>query len=192
MSTLTYLSDQELVPLLQAGDHGAFAELYNRYKGELIIHAYKKLGNFEDAKEIVQEMFSGLWSNHRQLPAINNCAAYLYTLVRNKVLNFIEHQQVEARYAASFLQHINEAHNITDIQLRERELQRIIDKEIAALPPKMREVFLLSRKEYLSHKEIAIRLNISEHTVKNHIKAALKTLRQSLGFTVLVALHYLI
>jgi RNA polymerase sigma-70 factor (ECF subfamily) len=108
------------------------------------------------------------------------------------VLNFIEHQQVEARYAASFQQHINEAHNITDIQLRERELQRIIDKEIAALPPKMREVFLLSRKEYLSHKEIAIRLNISEHTVKNHIKAALKTLRQSLGFTFLVALHYLL
>src|SRR4051812_17046878 len=115
MSTLTYLSDQELVPLLQAGNHGAFTELFNRYKGELIIHAYKKLGNFEDAKEIVQETFSGLWSNHSQLPAINSCAAYLYTLVRNKVLNFIEHRQVEARYAASFLQHINEAHNITDI-----------------------------------------------------------------------------
>jgi RNA polymerase sigma-70 factor, ECF subfamily len=189
MSFLTTATDGELIALLQAGDQQAFTEIYNRYKGPLILHAYKKLGSFEDAKEIVQELFSHLWSIHAQLPEITNCSAYLYTLTRNRVLNYIAHQQVEARYAASFQQFASEGHDATDLLLRERELQRLIDKEIDALPPKMREVFLLSRKEHLSHKEIAEKLNLSEFTVKNHIKSALKILRLKLGMTTLLLLQ---
>jgi len=176
--------------MLQAGDNDAFTELYNRYKKPLIIHSYKKTGDLEDAKEIVQEVFSTLWSQREQLPPILHVSAYLYTMVRNKVLNYIEHKQVEARYALNFQNFMDEGYNASDIQIREKELQQMIDKEIAALPPKMREVFILSRKEHLSHKEIAERLNISEFTVKNHIKGALKILRLKIGLCTLIALHY--
>ncbi|MCF6406837.1 RNA polymerase sigma-70 factor [Chitinophaga filiformis] len=190
MGFLTHANDRELVVMLQAGDNAAFTELYNRYKKPLIIHGYKKTGDLEDAKEIVQEVFSTLWSQREQLPPIQQVSAYLYTMVRNKVLNYIEHKQVEARYALNFQNFIDEGHNASDIQMREKELQQMIDKEIAALPPKMREVFILSRKEHLSHKEIAERLNISEFTVKNHIKAALKILRLKIGLCTLIAFHY--
>ncbi|SDH40749.1 RNA polymerase sigma-70 factor [Chitinophaga filiformis] len=190
MGFLLHADDKELVVMLQAGDNDAFTELYNRYKKPLIIHSYKKTGDLEDAKEIVQEVFSTLWSQREQLPPILHVSAYLYTMVRNKVLNYIEHKQVEARYALNFQNFMDEGYNASDIQIREKELQQMIDKEIAALPPKMREVFILSRKEHLSHKEIAERLNISEFTVKNHIKGALKILRLKIGLCTLIALHY--
>jgi len=190
MGFLIHVDDRELVVMLQAGDTEAFTELYNRYKSPLIIHSYKKIGDLEDAKEIVQEVFSTLWSQREQLPSIQQVSGYLYTMVRNKVLNYIEHKQVEARYALNFQRFIDEGHNSSDIQIREKELQQMIDREIAALPPKMREVFILSRKEHLTHKEIAERLNISEFTVKNHIKGALKILRLKIGLCAVIALHY--
>jgi RNA polymerase sigma-70 factor (ECF subfamily) len=65
--------------------------------------------------------------------------------------------------------------------VREKQLAAIIEREIAALPPKMREVFVLSRKEYLTHKEIAELLGISEQTVSKHVTNALKILRVKLG-----------
>jgi RNA polymerase sigma-70 factor (ECF subfamily) len=47
------------------------------------------------------------------------------------------------------------------------------------MPPKMREVNRLSRQEHLSHREIAVRLEISEETVKKHIQNALQLLRKN-------------
>ena len=179
--------------MLRADDHGAFNEIYERYKGLLVNHAYNKLnGNLEDAKEIVQEVFSNFWHNRHLLPVINVLKAYLYTLVRNRVLNYIQHQNVVTRYADSFAQYEQEYDYSTDRLIREKQMLEIIDREINALPTKMKEVFLLSRKNYLSHKEIAEKLDISEHTVKNHIKSALKILRNRLDLVLIIVMlrHY--
>ena len=184
-------SDEELVILLQAGDQPAFTEIYSRYKGLLIVHAYKKLGDFEEAKDVVQDIFSSLWNNHADMPATRNLPGYLYTLTRNKILNLIEHKNVELRYASSFTDMVKEQNYVTDLVLREREMNAIIEREIDALPPKMKEVFLLSRRKHLSHKEIAEQLDISEYTVKNHIKGALKILRVRLGLLSILALSAL-
>jgi RNA polymerase sigma-70 factor (family 1) len=193
MLALNKFSDEELIPLLRADDHGAFNEIYERYKGILVIHACKKLdGDLEDAKEIVQEVFSNFWHNRHALPGINVLKAYLYTLVRNRVLNYIQHQDVVTRYADSFSRYEKEYDYSTDRLIREKQMLEIIDREINALPAKMKEVFLLSRKNYLSHKEIAEKLEISEHTVKNHIKSALKILRNRLDLVLIIVMlrHY--
>ncbi|MNL17944.1 RNA polymerase sigma factor [compost metagenome] len=57
------------------------------------------------------------------------------------------------------------------------ELTRLIDKEVSALPQKMKEIFEMSRNQELSHREIAAQLNISDHTVKKQINNAIKILR---------------
>lgn len=183
------VSDEELVTLLRAGNQNAYTEIYNRYKGVLLIHAYKKLGSFEEAKDIVQDMFSWLWSERKNFPETQNISGYLYTIVRNRVLNAIEHKKVISKYAESFATFAKEHENVTDLVVDEAEMRRLIDREIEALPPKMKEVFILSRRGQLSYKEIAEHLDISEFTVKNHIKAALKILRVKLG---LVAFLFLI
>lgn len=185
-------SDEELVILLQAGEQRAFTEIYNRYKGLLMVHAYKKLGDFEEAKDVVQDIFSSLWNSHADVPLTRNLPGYLYTLTRNKILNLIEHKNVEQRYASSFTDMVKEQNYVTDLAIREKEMNAIIEREIDALPPKMKEVFLLSRRKHLSHKEIAEQLDISEYTVKNHIKAALKILRVRLGVVSVFALSALL
>lgn len=173
--------DVELVSLVQADDQKAFAEIYERYKGILVVHAYKKLGNFEDAKDIVQESFSAFWNNRFELKINSSLSGFLYTMVSNRVLNLIKHRGVASKYASSFQKVKEDYPNPTEIRMREKDMAGIIQKEIDSLPPKMRIVFLLSRRDYLSHKEIAETLNISEYTVKNHIKSALKILRTRLG-----------
>lgn len=181
MNLYKNLNDQELAVLLKKGNEAAFYEIYERYKGILHMHAYKKLVDFEEAKDVVQELFSALWDKRNDLPETVNFSGYLYSSVRNRIFNIYAHKKVAAGYVTSFQKINSEASYITDELVRENELARQIEAEITALPERMREVFLLSRKEHLSHKEIAERLDISEFTVKNHIKKALKTLRFKLG-----------
>jgi RNA polymerase sigma-70 factor (family 1) len=193
MQDFEKLPDEDLTLLLQADSHDAFTAIYHRYKGLLVIHANKKLGgDLEDSKEIIQEVFANFWSNRQVLPVIKNLKAYLYTLVRNRVLNQIQHQQVVTKYEESFNNFAQEYHYSADLLIREKQMIAIIEKEINALPPKMKEVFSLSRKDQLSHKEIAAKLEISEFTVKNHIKSALKILRTRLDLALIIVLlrHY--
>jgi len=181
MSSLSTLSDHELADLLKAGERSAFTEIYDRFFGVLYLHAYNRLRDKDAAKDVVQEMFAGLWSKHRVLNLTTNLSNYLYSSIRNRIINEIAHKQVEARYLLSLPDSVNTSNCITDHRLREKQLASIIEKEIQALPPRMREVFELSRKANLTHKEIAEQLDISEQSVRSHIKNALKILRIRLG-----------
>jgi RNA polymerase sigma-70 factor (ECF subfamily) len=191
MNPLSTVSDHELISLFIKGDEAAYTEIYNRFKGILHLHAYKKLGNLEEAKDVVQELFTAIWNNRNEMPQTDNLSGYLYQSLRNRIFNMIAHKKVEAKYIDSISQFFNEGYVITDHLVREKELHSRIEAEISNLPLKMQQVFLLSRKSYLSHKEIAEKLSISESTVKNQIKNALKILRSKLGTTVPPALFFL-
>ncbi|UXD69397.1 RNA polymerase sigma-70 factor [Sphingobacterium faecium] len=180
--------DEELIDDIRSGNHKAFEILYHRYKILLVSHAYQKLGSYDGAKEIVQDVFSQIWFKHTELPSVKNLSAWLYVLVRNKVFKHIAHQHVVDRYAESFRHFTDNVSHYTEYQIREREMQQLIDAEIDKLPPKMKHVLLMSRSQGLSHREIAELMGISENTVKNHIKAALKILRKRLGMVLFVVL----
>lgn len=175
------LSDVELSDLLKSGDHLAYSEIYTRYKGPLYIHAYNKLRNREEAKDLVQELFTVLWNKRETLLLTDNLASYLYGAVRNRVFRIIGRKGIESSYITSIQDSVNKSNCITDHRVRESLLQKMIDREIASLPAKMQEVFLMSRKDNLSHKEIAEKLGITEPTVKKQVNNALKTLRVKLG-----------
>jgi RNA polymerase sigma-70 factor, ECF subfamily len=174
-------TDQILLTLLKQGDKEAYTVIYDRYKSLLYDHAYKKLGDAEEVKDVLQELFTQLWNKRADIPVATNLSGYLYTVIRNRVLNLLSHKEVEHRYIASIQQYIQEGDYTTELAIREREFSTLIQKEIDALPPKMREVFLLSRKEHLSHQEIAEQLSISEQTVAKQVTNALRILRVRLG-----------
>lgn len=187
MSNYNILTDRELTDLLRTGSERAFNEIYVRYKGLLHVHAYQKLGDFDEASDIIQELFTIIWVRRDALPQETNLQSYLFVSVRNRILDFIAHKKVESKYLNSFQSFINDEKSyITDLFIREKEFSEIIEKEINDLPPKMREVFLLSRRTGLSHKEIAQKLNISENTVKNQVKYALKILRGKFGLVLYI------
>lgn len=175
------LSDLELVDLMKSNDQKAFAQIYQRYFGLLYLHAYNRIRDKDEAKDLVQELFTQLWSKRGILAPSANFSNYLYTWTRNLVLNTIAHQHVEARYRASSSGRISIAEARTDHRVRGQQLAALIEKEIQALPPRMRTVFRLSRNANMSYKEIAEKLYLSEQSVRSHVKNALRTLRGRLG-----------
>jgi len=183
------LSDTELVDLLQSGDQVAYTQIYDRYQGLLYIYACKITKDEIEAEDIVQEVFFYLWDKRDTIIFNTSLSAYLYSAVRYKFFNLLDHKKVRSNYIDSFKEFIENGNIEADYAIREKELTALIEKEISLLPPKMREIFELSRKAQLSHKEIAEKLNISEKTVKNQVNNALKQLRVKLGmFTFLVFL----
>lgn len=181
MRLYTDLSDPELVDLLKSGDQLAFTELVKRYNRLLFIHAYKLLKDKENARDLVQDIFIAIWDNRENISAKTNFAGFLYTSIRNKVLNLIIHKKVEHKYLNSLKDFIEKGEANADYLARTRELQSIIEREVQFLPPKMREIFELSRYANLSHKQISEKLNLSEKTVKKQVNNALKILRVKLG-----------
>jgi len=182
MCDYTTLNDNELAFFLKEGDNLAYTEIYNRYNAPLYMHAYKKLKIREEAKDVVHELFCKLWSNRSALVLTGSLSAYLYTAVRNRILDIIAHKQLESAYVVSLQDFIDKGHYITDFRVRESELAAIIEKEIASLPLKMAQVFVLSRKSHLSYREISDKLGISEQTVKKQVYNALKILKVRLGY----------
>lgn len=175
------LTDDELVTLFNRGNETAFSEIYERYWSVLFLHARNLLRENEEAADIVQELFAAFYSKGGTIIINQSLSAYFYKAVRNKVLDHLKHKKVMDLYLKSINHFIANGELVKEDLLREKELAEIIENAITALPPKMREIFILSRKQHLSHQQIALQLNISSHTVKSQISNALKILRVKLG-----------
>jgi len=106
--------------------------------------------------------------------------AYLYVICKNQILNHHRDKLVQNRYEEHLL-HFTAQHEDLAAQIEAKELQHIIDQEIENLPEKCKAVFMLSRGQYLSNREIANQLSISENTVEQHMRKALGRLRISLS-----------
>jgi RNA polymerase sigma-70 factor (ECF subfamily) len=189
MSSYIRLNDKELAAHFREGDRNAFAEIFERYHDVLFAHAYNKLRDKDEARDIVQDVFVKFWNKRTEIEITSNLSGYLFIMVRNSIFSSIKHKIV-VKNAASFNQFENEGEATTDHLIREKQLASIIESEIAALPPRMRQVFELSRKEHLSNRRIAERLGLSEFTVADQIKKALRVLRLRLGL-ILVIVHFL-
>jgi RNA polymerase sigma-70 factor (family 1) len=184
MIDYTVITDQELAKMLALGDQTAFAEIYNRYKFILYNHAWNKTRDKQEAQDTLQEVFAMIWSKRATITIGNNLSGYLYTCVRNHILNVIVRRNTHNKYTSSILEFEQTGAVFTDHLVRENQFKALIDREIAALAPRMRQVFELSRKQHLSHKQIAEIMGTSEETVKKQMSRALKALRLKLGLPV--------
>jgi RNA polymerase sigma-70 factor (ECF subfamily) len=181
-------TDDKLTELLRLKDHGAFTEIYDRYMALLYLHALKMVKDEHEAEDIIHELFISLWVNATEMTINITLSAYLYRAVKNKVLNVLAHQKIRETYLESLQEYIDAGNWNTDESVRARELTFQIEKEVALLPSKMRQIFELSRIAGLSHKQISEQLNISDKTVKKQINNALKILRLKINmfFTLLL------
>lgn len=175
------LPDTELTNLLKSGDSLAFAEIFDRYKSLLYIFAYKKTGDREEAKDLTHELFLTLWEKREALNIPSDLPPFLFSVLKNRIFDLYKHKKVSQRYLDTFQKFLDVTQDTTDYLIRQHDMAALIEKEIAALPYKMREVFELSRKTNLSRKEIAMQLYLSEQTVKSHMHHALKILKTRLG-----------
>lgn len=178
---LCEINDETLLALFQQGNAPAFDELYKRFWGGLYLHACRMLEQEQDAQDVVQEVFTAIYTKAGSITLTGTLSAYLYTAVRNRVLNVIAHKRTYRQHLDSLQQFLSTADHSLLQRITEKEMTARIEKEIALLPAKMREVFELSRKTTLSHKEIASRLQLSQETVKKQISNAIRTLRHKMS-----------
>lgn len=179
------IDEHALLHKLRQGDVVAFEAIYLRYSGVLYSHAIKQLRDQDSAKDIVQDIFMSLWKNRADLLITGALSSYLFQSVRNRIINLKLKDQRYQDYISTFSTFLIDFKSDTDHLVREKMLAELIDAEIASLPPKMKKVFELSRKEGLSHKEIAIHLQITEQSVRSHVKGALRILRLRFGVVIL-------
>lgn len=186
MTDYTSYSDIELADLVRSADDRAFKEVYDRYNKLLYLFAYNKLRNKEEAKDVVQEVFAWLLNNRTRFAINSSVSSFLYKSVLNKIFDIFRHQSVIRKYIVQGDHYIDIDSTETDYLIREKDIAQMIRQEIDAMPQKMKEVYLLRFEQYLSAKEIAEQLNISENTVNTHLKRAAKKLRDNLGMLIYV------
>ena len=174
------LTDSQLMISLMSGDQSAFTEVYIRYWAIMYAHVYRMLRDEEEAKDTVQEIFSNLWLKSANLTSDTNLAGFLYISARNRVFNLIEQKKIRNGHLVSIAKFMNEVSTSTLDQLNENDLAAAIEREVRLLPPRMREIFELSRNNSLSHKEVGEHLNLSPQTVKKQIQNALRILKPRL------------
>lgn len=191
ISSYYNLSDTDLLNLLSKNDKIAFTELYERFHNILFSYANKKIADKEEARDIVQDILLNLWNKRSNILIKGSLKSYLFTSVRNKILDLITHKQVEEKYLDN-LQKFIYSSKPSDYLIREKEIQSIIEKEIMELPPRMQEIFNLSRKEWLSNAEIADKLSLSTFTVETQVKRALRILRKRLNHNSFLLLFFLL
>ncbi|RYE11785.1 MAG: RNA polymerase sigma-70 factor [Sphingobacteriales bacterium] len=168
--------DTKLLELIRFDDRNAFELLYNRYSSTVFHVAYNLFRDKDVCEDLVQELFIDLWFKRYQLN-IDNLPAYLKVAIRNRVLVYLRTQK--ATLDVYTIDKMMEQYT-TDSKLMQDDIARLLEEGIAHLPAKCRQIFILSRKEYLSNKEIASRLDLSIKTVENQITIALRHLRTGL------------
>jgi RNA polymerase sigma-70 factor (ECF subfamily) len=177
------VGDRYLIELFNKRDKNAFEILFKQYYPDLCHFAVNLVRNDSIAEDLVMEVFTRLWESEPGLNIKTSLSGYLYQSVYNKSINYLTREK--KRFAELDPSSAEQLNSIVSQDLSEhpyyrisyRELNELLEKSIEQLPEECRKIFIMSRKEDLDHIEIAIRLGISENTVKVQIYRALKKLR---------------
>jgi RNA polymerase sigma-70 factor (ECF subfamily) len=170
--------DKNIVAGLKNGDHHAFEYFFKKYSKRVYGFAFKMLNNKHESENMVQVIFMKLWENREFLDENLSLKSYLFQITRNTVTNLLKrkiHHQVYLDYMKG-----SESCNNMDDEIEYQELNKEIENSIEGLPERRKAMFLMSRYENMSYKEIAAKLNVSVNTVDTQIRHALKYLKEEL------------
>lgn len=163
--------------LVKLDKNKAFNLVFDAYWSALYKQAYKKVHCTDLAQDLVQDVFVSLWDKIELLDAESSVLAYLFAILRNKILKLYEKDSVRLKYAVSVTTNVAPADVYSQNTILEKELKTIIDAEVERMPMRMKEIYLLKREDDLSIKQIAQDLSLSEQTVKNQLQMAYQRLR---------------
>jgi RNA polymerase sigma-70 factor (ECF subfamily) len=175
--SLPDINIKECFQSLAEGDVSVFELVFEVYKKRVFGAALKMLKSQAEAEEIVQEVFLSIWQWRSRLDKIKDPEAYLFTITHNAIFTHLRKASRDQMLLNAILQHIALKQNITEETIAAHETSRLISETIQQLPPQQRAVYELSRLEGLSYNEIAERMHLSPHTVRNHLAESMKTIR---------------
>lgn len=171
-----------------ATDLRTFNEIFSTYQGRFIRFAHSYVRDIAVAEDFTLEALMYYWEHRDTLSADSNVPAYILTIIKNKCLNYLQHLQVRQEATERILTHAEWELNtrITSLQACEpeelftQEVTDIVNRTLDLLPDQTRNIFIMSRYENKSYKEIATITGMTTKGVEFHISKALKVLRENL------------
>ena len=189
--------EQLLVERVRAGDPLAFEAIFRRYNRDLCAVAGRVVRSIAAAEDVVQDVFLAVWAGRERWQVTVSLQAYLRRAVRNMALRHASRADVQRcgplpdasppfplsatrRGGQGVRPTLVDPGPSPEQQLEAATTAEEVARITATLPPRVREVYGLSRGEGLTHREIATRLGISPKTVELHLTRALAALRSAL------------
>lgn len=163
-------------------DQEILTRLFGEYRDKCYGFFIKLLNDRELAKDLTQDVFVNLIRRKDSLDEVEEWENYIYAMCRNHAYNHLKkaaHQQKYQEYLSHYWNNSNNLlqPNQTEKRMEATHYEKLLEKGLKVLPDQQRIIFLLSKKEGLSHQKIAEKLEISPLTVRNHLHRALKTIR---------------
>lgn len=174
--------DKELIENLRKGDVEAFDLVYEKYAQKLYAFSLKYLKSVEETEELVQSVFLKVWENQQNLKTETSFKSYLFTIAYNEICNLFRRRKCQQKFISETTTAIEnqKTFEITEDHIDYKSTLEQVEMILASLPEKQKIIFIKSRMEDKSAKEIASELGLSPGTVDNYISEALKFIRTSL------------
>ena len=169
--------DLMLLKGMEEDDNSSFRAIYDKYSRELFLYAINIINDKIICEDIIQEIFISLWSKRKE-QKISSLRPYLFQAVKFQIFNHFRNNRF-SKEDLTRLNIVDVSMNVSE-KLEYSELDQIIRDYVAKLPQRCRQIFVLSRYQHKSNKEIAKELDISVQAVKNQISKALLFLRSNL------------
>jgi RNA polymerase sigma-70 factor (ECF subfamily) len=167
-------AEKLLLQKIACNDQQSFQVLFDTWWEPLFQYAFKVLQNRQDAEEVVQEFFIHFWNKRQELPELQSLAAYLFTALKNRLLNHL----AKKKYPVTSLDTLynNESEFTAATPLEQKDTESTLRSLMNTLPRKMKQVYELHQFDGLSVSEIAHATGNSEQTVRNQLNTAVKKL----------------
>jgi RNA polymerase sigma-70 factor (ECF subfamily) len=175
------MKDALIIEGLRKKDKVIFDYVFNYYYSSLCAFASQYVDEKNAVEDLVQDFFLSFWMDAPNLQITHSLKTYFFTSIKNRCLDYQKHAQVKDKYKSYVLFAEKDEDNTFDHFLAESELRQIIERSLSKLPPRCREIFVLSRFKGYSNQEISNALGISKRTVELQISNSLKVLRKELA-----------
>lgn len=173
--------DESLIKELKEGDRRAFRKIYGKYHKQLYGLAFKYLQSKKLAEDAVHDIFLKLWGHRKKLEERNSLKGFLFTSMKNHVLNMIRNHKNDVEKNKNYANLKPASQNKTEAKLTYKNYKRIFEDALEELPEGKREVFDLKMEGRFSNKEIAQQLDISVNTVKSQYYKASQFIKSHLS-----------
>lgn len=174
----TLTEDLLLLEKIKDGSKQAFNSLFEKYWQKAYSDAYKRSKNEDDAKDIVQEIFTKIWLN-RKTQVIENFPAYLHVAIRNNVIKLLSKKKPFHPFF-DILENIPQKHSEADSKLLWNEFLESYEALLEKMPPKRQQIFRLRYHENQNTADISLQLGITRKTVQNQLGKAVQSLKVAL------------
>ncbi|HWK07764.1 MAG TPA: RNA polymerase sigma-70 factor [Puia sp.] len=173
-------NEKELFKEFLSGGEEAFTDIYEGYAPSLINYAAARLTSLEEARDIIHDLFVHLWEERDNISITHSLRGFLFAAVRYRIIDHIRRNITRREYVDRLQALSVEMELSNEMELEAKDLNRTIEKAISELPPRVREIYRLSRQQHRTVAEIADELQLSPQTVKNQLTTALSLLRSFL------------